>query len=142
MVTNSVTLSDGTHTVKLMSHARPEAQPSANVGEVPIPGRFLGGQIQVLAAPQWRYSVTGVLNSRAGVGGAGIAHQDDENDFEEGGYLELIKNNTSADTTFVQTDNGVVIRNVTVRVLEFPSWRIAGATMNWWGYSIKLIRKQ
>lgn len=142
MVTNSVTLSDGTRTVTLTNHARPEATPSVNVAEIPIPGRFTGGQIQVIAAPQWKYSVTGILNSRAGTGGAGVAHTDDEQDFEEGGYLELIKNNTAADCTFTQTDNGTQIRSVTVRLLEFPCWRIAGSTMNWWGFSLKMVRKQ
>lgn len=146
MVTNSVTLTDGSHPIVLTNHARPEATPSANVAEVPIPGRFTGGQIQVIAAPQWRYTVTGILNSRAGnIGGSAggaVAHTDDEADFEEGGYLELMKNNTTADTTFVQTDNGVQIRSVTVRILEYPSWRIQGAQMNWWGYSLKMVRKQ
>jgi hypothetical protein len=142
MVSNGVTLTDGTHTVTLTIVSNVEATPSVNVAEIPIPGRFTGGQVQVIAAPQWKYSVTGILNDRAGTGGAGTAHTDDENDFEEGGYLELIKNNTAADCTFTQYYNGTTIRTVTTRLLEFPSWPIKGSTMNWWGFSLKLLRKQ
>lgn len=142
MATNNITLSDGTHTVTLSIHSNAEADSPANVGEVPIPGRILGGQVQYLGSPQWRYTITGILNDRSGTGGAATAHQDDENDFEEGGYLELIKNNTTSDCTFTQTYNGTTIRTVTVRIIDYVSWPVKGAQMFWFAYTIKLVRKQ
>jgi hypothetical protein len=141
-MTNQVSLTDGSHPVILTIHSKVEADSPAHIAEVPIPSRTTGGQVQFLGSPQWKYSITGILNSRAGVGGAATAHTDDEADFEEGGYLELIKNNTASDCTLTYTYNSVTVHSVTVRITDFVSWPIKGSTMSWYGYSIKAVRKQ
>ena len=142
-MTNGVTLTDGTRTVTLTIVEKVESSSPANVAEIPIPARTTGGQIQFLGSPQWKYTITGILNDIAGTGGAGAAHTDDVADFEEGGYLELIKNNTAADCTFTYTYGSTVIHNgITTRVLDFPMWPVKGSKMAWFAYSIRLIRKQ
>ena len=100
------------------------------------PGRTLGGQVQFLGSPQWKYSITGILNGTVG------SHTDDPGDFELGGTLETIKN-SSTDCTLTWTDpqTGTVWNAINTRVVDFTVWRVAGATMIWFGYTIKLIRK-
>jgi hypothetical protein len=136
MVTNQATLTDGTRTVTLTVVAKPEADSPAHIAEIPIPGRTTGGQVQFLGSPQWKFSIIGILNK------LGAGHTDDMQDFEPGGFLELIKNNTTADCTLTYTYNGTQLYSITTRIVDFVSWPIKGAAMPWFGYTIKLLRKQ
>ena len=135
MVTNSVVLTDGSHTFTATNQSRVEPDSPAYVAEIPIPGRSTGGQVQFLGSPQWKFSVIDLLNQLSG-------GTDDLASFQPGGGLELMKNNTSADTTITWTYNGTtVLSAVTVRILDFTFWPTAGAAMPWLVGQIKLIRK-
>jgi hypothetical protein len=135
-MTNSVVLTDGTHTFTATNHSRVEPDSPANVAEVPIPGRTTGGQIQYLGSPQWKFTVNDILNQLTG-------GTDDLASFQPGGGLELMKNNTGADTTITWVyNNTTVLSAVTVRILDFTFWPIAGAAMPWFSGNIKLVRKQ
>ena len=130
------TLTDGTRTVTLTVAGKVEADSPANVGEVPIPSRTTGGQIQFLGSPQWRFTISGILNQ------LGAGHTDDMQDFEPGGFLELIKNNTTADCTLTVNYGATQLYSIATRIVDFVSWPVKGASMPWFAYVIKLVRKQ
>ena len=98
--------------------------------EIPIPTRK-GGQVQALGSGQRTFEVSGICDVSTEVTGAnGIQHLDDiANDFTHDCTLTALY---GADT---------ILNAINCRLLEPVYWPVAGSTMYWFAYSIKLKEK-